>query len=319
MNEPAALTADHLVDHRTLLRAHCYRMLGHPQDADDAVQDTFVRALRALHRFEGRAALQTWLVRIATNVCLDALKDRARRRRPMSAPAGTPTDAVSFLPDDAWIAPIPDSWVIPAASTPFEALAIRRSVRLAFVALLHTLPPRQRAAVLLADVLEWSAAEVAEALEWTVAGVNSALQRARAALATLPDPPASTPEAPVQRYHAAFERFDIDALVTLLADDITFDMPPIPLWLTGPAHVAEFLRGMGAGCEGSILVATAANGQPAFAQYRRGGAEPWGLVVLDVRGDRIAGISTFLDVKTLFPLFGMPLPEGESEKMNALR
>ena len=315
----AQLMQDALATHRPLLRAHCYRMLGHPQDADDAVQDTYLRAVRGLDRFEGRAALGTWLVRIATNVCLDTLKSRQRRRRPTSTDPGDPTGPISFLPDDTWIAPVPDAWVVPAHATPSAQLAVRQSVRLAFVALLQTLSARERAAVLLADVLEWRAAEVAEALDWTVAAVNSALQRARAQLRDLEQPPPPPDQAIVQRYHAAFERFDIDALVTLLADDIAFDMPPIPLWLRGSADVATFLRGMGSSCEGSILRPTRANGQPAFAQYRRGGAEPWGLVVLDVRDGRIVAISTFLDVKTLFPLFEVPLPKGEDEKMTALR
>lgn len=322
MNDPRELTADTLADFRPLLRAHCYRMLGHPQDADDAVQDTFVRALRGLAKFEGRAALQTWLVRIATNVCLDAIKTRTRRRRPLSEPAGTPSDPITFLPADEWIAPIPDAWVIPPEATPHARLAVRQSVRLAFIALLQALPARQRAAVLLADVLGWTAAEAADALDWSVAGVNSALQRARKRLGDRPSAPAAVDDAVLARYHAAFERFDIDALVGLLADDIAFDMPPIPLWIRGPAHVAEFLRGVGSGCEGSILVPTSANGQPAFAQYRRGGAEPWGIVVLDVQAGRIAGITTFLDVPALFPLFGMPLAlgagDGEARKMRSL-
>lgn len=319
MNETIPLTADTLAAYRPVLRAHCYRMLAHPQDADDAVQDTFVRALRGLARFEGRAALQTWLIRIATNVCLDALKARKRRRRPLTAPAGTPADPITFLPDDEWIAPIPDAWVVPANSTPYEKLEIQHSVRLAFIALLQALPARQRAAVLLADVFDWTAKEVAAALDWSVAAVNSALQRARSTLADRPARALVFDQQLVARYHAAFERFDVDTIVTLLADDIHFDMPPIPLWLRGPTDVATFLRGVGSGCDGSILVPTAANGQPAFAQYRRGGAEPWGIVVLETHHERITNITTFLDVQTLFPLFEAPLASNDTRKMNALR
>lgn len=306
-----------------MLLGHCYRMLGHPQDADDAVQNTLIRAMRGLGSFENRSSLRTWLLRIATNVCLDELDRRKRRERPMARPPGLPGDDVTFRPAEEWIAPVPDAWVVPAEASPEEALATRQSVRLAFLTALQALPPRQRAALLLADVLGWTAAEIAAALDCSIASVNSALQRARARLASeaIPEDDA-VDEVLLQRYVRAFESFDVDALVALLTQDVEFSMPPIPLWLRGPAHVAEFLRGRGNGCEGSVLVPTRASGLPAFGQYRRGGAEPWGLVVLETRGDRIAGINTFLDVDALFPLFGLPLGTGDDQspkKIDALR
>ncbi|HZY03309.1 MAG TPA: RNA polymerase subunit sigma-70 [Anaeromyxobacteraceae bacterium] len=191
-------TADQLETHRQALVGHCYRMLGSAAEADDAVQETLLRAWRAQDGFDGRASLRTWLYRIATNVCLDALADRAGRERPVAmGPAGTVHDDLVERPRAHWLEPIPDVHAIPADGDPAERAALRQSIRLAFVAALQRLPPRQRAALLLAEVLGWPASEIASALETTVPAVNSALQRARAALAGAAPPevaPALTPE-----------------------------------------------------------------------------------------------------------------------------
>ncbi len=302
-------TADELSQHRPLLLAHCYRMLGSPVDASDAVQDTFVKATRALESYRGEASLQTWLLRIATHVCLDELKDRKRRERPMAWPSGEPDGPLTMRPPEEWLEPIPESWLTPTNLTPLEALELRGSVRLALVAAFQYLPPKQRAALLLTQVLGCSAAEAAEMLDTTVASVNSALQRARTKLDSLPmedSPRTSAQDRLVEQYVKAFESYHVDNLVSLLTDDIEFSMPPITLWLEGPERVGTFLKTTGHECEGSILVPTSANGSPAFGQYRDGGRTPWGLVVLTLRNDRISGITTFLDHKTLFPLFGLP-------------
>jgi RNA polymerase sigma-70 factor, ECF subfamily len=306
-------TLAQLEEHRAALTGHCYRMLGSAVDADDAVQETMVRAWRSLDRFEGRASLRTWLYRIATNVCLDALSERGRRRRPLEAPPGAVTDALVALPAGEWVEPVPDALAIPADGDPAERALLRESIRLAFVAALQHLPPRQRAALLLADVLGWSAAEIADCLDTTVAAVNSALQRARATLAARdvrqPEPLSEAQERLLERYVDAFHRYDVDQLASLLHADATFSMPPYALWLRGPEPVRAWLADRGAGCRGSRLVPTAACGSPAFGQYRaspEGGHRPWALVVLELAGDRIAGWNSFLDTETLFPRFGLP-------------
>lgn len=311
------MTAEQLHTHREALVGHCYRMLGSAAEADDAVQETMVRAWRALDGFDGRSSLRTWLYRIATNVCLDALGDRARRERPMAVgPAGSVHDELLERPRAHWLEPIPDAQALPPDADPAERLALRQSIRLAFVAALQRLPPRQRAALLLAEVLGWPAAEIAEALETTVPAVNSALQRARAALAESAPPeravPGLTPaqESLLARYVEAFERYDVDALAALLREDATLSMPPYTLWLQGPAAVQAWFLGRGAGCRGSRLLPTAACGLPAFGQYRSSGPgqplRPWSLVVLELDGDRIAAMTHFLDTVTLFPRFGLP-------------
>jgi len=290
-------------------------MLGSPVDADDAVQETMIRAWRSLDRFDGRSSLRTWLHRIATNVCLDALGDRKRRARPMEeGPAGTVKSELVEEPRTHWLEPIPDARVVPKDADPAEQLMLRQSIRLAFMAALQHLPPKQRASLLLAEVLGWSAAEIADTLDTSVASVNSALQRARATLAArdLREPqPLSEPQTELlDRYVAAFERYDVDGLTSLLREDATFSMPPYALWLRGPESVRGWLTGPGAGCRGSRLLPTSANGSPAFGQYRcnpEGGHLPWGLIVLELDGDRISGWNTFLDTETLFPLFGLPL------------
>jgi RNA polymerase sigma-70 factor, ECF subfamily len=310
-------TAEQLEAHREALVGHCYRMLGSAAEADDAVQETLVRAWRALEGFDRRASLRTWLYRIATNVCLDALADRARRERPMAiGPAGTVQDPLVERPRMHWLEPIPDVHALPGDGDPAERAALRQSIRLAFVAALQRLPPRQRAALLLAEVLGWSASEIASALETTIPAVNSALQRARATLAESAPPEGAvdglTPaqETLLARYVDAFERYDVDALADLLRDDATLSMPPFTLWLRGPAAIKAWFLGRGLGCRGSRLVPTAANGLPAFGQYRSGGPgepyRPWSLVVLELSGDRIVAMNHFLDTPTLFPRFGLP-------------
>ncbi len=290
---------------RPMLRAHCYRMLGHPQDAEDAVQDTFVRAVRAVGAFEGRSSATTWLVKIATRVCLDALNARKRRRMPTEIPPGDPSGP--FLPTshDEWIGPYPDAW-LERSEHPDERLALRQRVDLALITVLEKLPPKQRAALLLTEVFDWSASQVADTLELSVASVNSALQRAREKLGRgIPGRLEIDPMV-VARYRDAFSRYDVDALVQLLTDDVVFDMPPFPLWLRGPAHVRQFLLGSGSACRGSITRPIQISGVPGFAQYRHAGETPWALVLLETRGDRVAGVHHFLDTKGLFPLFGLP-------------
>jgi RNA polymerase sigma-70 factor (ECF subfamily) len=307
--------------HRTALRGHCYRMLGSAFDAEDAVQETLVRAWRKRAGFEGRASLRTWLYRIATNVCLDALAERTRRTRPVDdGPVGAPDAALHVRPRTHWVEPIPDADVLPGDESPFETARLRESVRLAFVAALQHLPPRQRAALLLADVLGLSAVEIGECLEMSVAAVNSALQRARATIARrdpvstrepLPDEQAAL----LERYVDAFLRYDVDELTSLLREDAILSMPPYTMWLQGREAIGQWLVGPGAGCRDSRLVPTRASGGPAFGQYRpnaNGGHSPWALLVLDLAGDGIRSWTAFLDVETLFPLFHLPasLPAG---------
>jgi RNA polymerase sigma-70 factor, ECF subfamily len=238
VSENIAHLEEHLEVHRPALTGHCYRMLGSAVDAEDAAQETMIRAWRSLDRFDGRASLRTWLYRIATNVCLDELTDRGRRARPMeegSPSSGSPPlDALIQRPRTHWIEPIADARAIPADADPSERAMLRQSIRLAFVAALQTLAPKQRAVLILTEVLGWSAAEAAETLETSVAAVNSALQRARATLANHRDgTPAAlsdSQELLLDRYMTAFERYDIDNLVALLREDATFSMPPYALW-----------------------------------------------------------------------------------------
>jgi RNA polymerase sigma-70 factor, ECF subfamily len=307
-----------LEQHRVELTAYSYRMLGSAFEAEDAVQETLLRAWRNLNRFEGRSALRTWLYQIATNVCLDMLGGRERRARPMDlgparagdAPIGDP------LPEITWINPIPDDRVLPTTADPAEVAVSRETIRLAFIAALQHLPPRQRAVLILREVLRWKATEVAELLDTTVASVNSALQRARATLAAVdPETTRSQPmdeerQELLSRYVDAFERYDMESLTALLHQDATWSMPPFELWLQTHQDIRTFCLGTGIGCRGSRLIPTTANGAPAFAHYKpsAGGAgfDPWALQVLEIAGDRIAGISFFLDTARLFPLFGLP-------------
>jgi RNA polymerase sigma-70 factor (ECF subfamily) len=293
--------------HRSELTAYCYRMLGSAFEAEDAVQETMIRAWRSLDRFEGRASLRSWLYRIATNVCFDQLNGRERRARPMDlGPAQEPLfENLAELPEVTWITPLP---------TPDEAVEQRETLRLAFVAALQHLPPRQRAALVLCEVLKWQASEAAELLETSVASVNSALQRARATLATADvTAPARLDEqerALLDRYVQAFEAYDIDALTALLHEDAVQSMPPYSLWLRGRDDIFTWWFGPGIGCKGSKLVpAPQANGTPAWGQYKpspAGGYEPWALQVVEVSDGRVAELTFFLDTKALFPLFGLP-------------
>lgn len=298
------------------ITGYCYRMLGSWFEAEDAVQETMVRAWRRSGTLTDRGALKSWLYRIATNVCLDALQGTKKRARPMDlGPSSTADAALGGLPENAWIEPVPDARIAPMGGDPADIAAGRETVRLAFVTALQHLPPRQRAVLVLRTVLHWSAAEVADLLETTVASVNSALQRARATLDTVTPSDDLTALGDgdrelVARYVDCFERYDVDALVALLHEDATFQMPPLELWLRGPEQVATFLRGQGAGCRGSRLVPTVANGSPAFGAYKPqpddpGTLLPWSIAVLEVAGGRITGIYNFLDTR-LFAEFGLP-------------
>jgi RNA polymerase sigma-70 factor (ECF subfamily) len=293
-------------------------MLGSAFEAEDAVQETLLRAWRGFDGFEGRSSLRSWLYRIATNVCLDVLSGKERRARPMDlAPAGVADIALlgDPLPEATWILPIPDARVLRPDGDPADVAETRESIRLALIAALQHLPPRQRAVLILREVLRWQASEVAELLETSVASVNSALQRARATIAAA-DLSAETSRPMddrqrelLARYVDAFERYDMDSLTSLLREDATWSMPPHELWLQTHDEIRRWCLGPGIGCRGSRLVATEANGSPAFGQYKPapdGGHEPWALQVLELSGDRIAGISFFLDTASLFPLFGLP-------------
>ncbi len=296
--------------HRSELTAYAYRMLASPFEAEDAVQETFIRAWRGFDRFEGRAAVKSWLYRITTNVCLDMLSGRERRATPMDlGPAREPIEANLNVPTEVtWIQPIPD---------PADVAVDRETIRLAFVAALQHLPPRQRAVLILCEVLRWQATEVAELLETSVASVNSALQRARATLASNEVTRATTPaelgeedRAMLARYVEAFERYDIEALTSLIQEDASQSMPPFDMWLAGREDILTWWFGPGIGCKGSRVVpTTSANGSPAFGQYKPsadGGYEPWALQVLELSEGRIVEFTFFLDTESLFPLFGLP-------------
>ena len=307
-----------LEQHRTQLIAYCYRMLGSPFDAEDAVQEAFVRAWRNRDRFEGRSALRSWLYRIATNVCLDMLKGRERRHRPMDlGPALEPLESnLNARSAKEWIEPIPEELVSPERD-PADLAVERESIRLAFVAALQQLPARQRAVLILREVLRWEASEVAELLDSSVASVNSALQRARATLAqskmsaTDAVPPLSEADrALLDRYVAAFEKYDINALTSLIREDATQSMPPYDMWLSGRDDIFAWWFGPGIGCRGSRVIPTfSANGSPAYGQYKpspQGGHEPWALQVIELTDGKISELTFFLDTARLFPLFGLP-------------
>jgi RNA polymerase sigma-70 factor (ECF subfamily) len=309
-----------LEQHRVELTGYCYRMLGSAFDAEDAVQETLVRAWRNLARFEGRSTLRSWLYSIATNVCLDMLNGRERRARPMDlGPAMEPVASnLNTLPEVTWIEPIPDGLAVPADGDPADVAVARETIRLAFVAALQHLPPRQRAVLILCEVLRWQASEVAELLDTSVASVNSALQRSRATLAASDMTAATTPtqldeadRALLARYVEAFERYDMDALTSLIQEDAQQSMPPYDLWLRGRDDIFTWWFGPGAGCRGSrVIPTTAANGSPAFGQYKPsedGGYEPWALQVIEIDAGKIVELTFFLDTKRLFPLFGLPL------------
>jgi RNA polymerase sigma-70 factor (ECF subfamily) len=330
----APFNAAELAAHRPALRAHAYRMTASAADADDAVQEAMVRAWRARARFRGDSSLRTWLLRIVTRTSLDILAKRKAKLGPRIRPtdrgaAGSTEDELRTRDGATWIEPLADAEAIDPGLSPEELLACRRDLRLAFVAALQRLPARQRAALLLADVCGWRAPQVADTLETTPAAVNSALQRARATLRAGDETPASFAPDPLDPTHArlldaymaAFEAYDIDALVDVLREDVTLCMPPYDLWLQGKADVRAWMLGRGIGCRGSRLLPIAANGTRAFAQYRRapsGAYHPWSLVLLEIdggdaqpraepgRGPRIASFIHFLDVAVIFPRMGLP-------------
>jgi RNA polymerase sigma-70 factor, ECF subfamily len=321
MGDPSLAAPRDVADletYRRELTGYCYRMLGSGFEAEDAVQETMLRAWRGLDRFEGRAALRSWLYRIATNVCVDMLNGRERRARPMDlGPSREPVfENLNTLPEVTWIEPIPDGSVLPEGD-PAEVAVARETIKLAFVAALQHLPARQRAVLILCEVLRWQASEVAELLDTSVASVNSALQRARATLgASAID--ADQPAAPLSeadrdllaRYVDAFQRYDITALTAVIQEDARQSMPPYDLWLQGRDDIFTWWWGPGIGCRGSRLVPVAdANGSPAFGQYKPspdGGFEPWAIQVLELSGGRVAELTFFLDTERLFPLFGLP-------------
>lgn len=303
--------------HRSELTGYCYRILGSPFEAEDAVQETLVRAWRGYDRFEGRASLRSWLYRIATNVCFTMSKGSQRRARPMDLSASSTADTALAdpLPETTWISPMPDDRML-SGGDPAEQAMERESIRLAFITALQQLPPRQRAVLVLREVLAWQASEVAELLGTSVASVNSALQRARATLAdrriastdTL-QPADDDQRALLDRYVDAFQRYDLDSLTSLLHEDATFSMPPYDLWLRGTVEIRRWLLGTGSVCRGSRLVPVVANGSPAFGHYHPdpgGGFTPWAIQVIEVAGGTIVGLNSFLDTARLFPLFGLP-------------
>jgi RNA polymerase sigma-70 factor (ECF subfamily) len=318
VSSTALAVEQQLEQYRVELTAYCYRMLG-SADAEDAVQETFIRAWRAIDQFEGRSALRSWLYKIATNVCLDMLDSRKRRARPMDlGPAGEPIVENLRTPDQLWIEPMPDALVV-SDGDPAEVVAGRESVRLALVAALQQLPPRQRAVLILCEVLRWKASEVAELLETSVASVNSALQRARATLeasettasTTVPSVDAANEEL-LRRYVTAFEQYDMEALTSLIHEDATQSMPPFDLWLAGRGDILSWWVGPGNTCRGSKVVPVqSANGAPAFGQYRPRpdgeGFEPWALQVIEIENGKIVELTFFLDVETHFPRFGLEL------------
>ena len=313
--DSSALDAQ-LEQHRVELTGYCYRMLGSTFEAEDAVQETFVRAWKSFDSFEGRSSLRSWLYRIATNVSLDMLREPQRRARPMDLGPASSADSPlpAPLPEETWIEPVPDGRVVPETADPAELAVAKESIRLAFLSALQHLPPKQRAVLILREVLRWQAAEVADLLDTSVQSVNSALQRARASLDQIKPLEADgfalsddRQQELLGRYVDAFERYDMDALVSLLHEDATWSMPPYTLWLRTHLDVRDWCLGQGIGCKDSRLIPTVANGLPAFGQYKPGpdGLEPWSLQVLEIADGKIAGITFHLDTQRLFPLFGL--------------
>lgn len=304
---------------RRELTGYSYRMLGSSSEADDAVQETFLKAWRSWESFEARSSVRTWLYRIAHHVCVDMHRSPQRRARPMDFGPATPAADVVLGEAPAeiwWIEPIADAGTIDTQGDPADAVAARESIRLALVTALQRLPARQRSALILCDVLRWSAAEAAELLETSTASVNSSLQRARATLAELDgeDVPAAVgPEeqAMLDRYVEAFERYDIEALVAMMRDDVVLTMPPYPLWLQGPDQLSAWYLGQGSGCRGSKLVPIEANGTTAFASYRRvvgetpGRWKPFSIQFVDIIDGQITAQHNYLTPER-FSEFGLP-------------
>jgi RNA polymerase sigma-70 factor, ECF subfamily len=311
------VTEQDLEQYRRELTGYSYRMLGSGFDAEDAVQETMVRAWRSVDKLAERAALRSWLYRIATNVCYDMLQGAQRRARPMdlASPVTADSQLDAGLPESAWVQPVPDGRVLASDSDPAELTAAKETLKLAFVAALQHLPAKQRAVLILREVLRWQASEVAELLDTTVASVNSALQRARATLDKLDleaDGSAEVDDDEQQeflaRYVDAFARYDVEELITLLHKDVTFNMPPFELWLEGPEQVGRWMLGPGIGCANARLRVTSANGCPAVGIYKTEDGkvwEPFNIAVLDIANGGIAGITHFL-YPELFPAFGLP-------------
>ncbi|MCX5236993.1 sigma-70 family RNA polymerase sigma factor [Streptomyces prunicolor] len=335
MSDSVVTTTDdldvRLEKHRVELTGYCYRMLGSSFEAEDAVQDTMVRAWRNYEKFEGRSSLRSWLYRIATNVCLDMLSAGNKRARPVDLSDSTPLAQAALSPraDNTWLEPMPDARVLPTVADPAEAAVAKESVRLAFMAALQQLPPKQRAVLILREVLAWRANEVAELLDTSVASVNSALQRARATLAerddkaadaAVSDPLDEEQQKLLERYVAAFEGYDMAALTALLHEDAIMTMPPFDLWLTGHDDITGFMTTIGSACEGSRLIPVQVNGLPGFAQYKpdpeAGGYAPWAVQILEISDGGLTGFHFFLDTKRWFPLFDLPLHlEAESDQV----
>jgi RNA polymerase sigma-70 factor, ECF subfamily len=316
LRESELLQSD-LEQFRRELTGYCYRMLGSGFEAEDAVQETMLRAWRNADTFEGRSSVRSWLYRIATNVCIDMHRHVQRRAQPMEmGPSSPPLESHlgSTLPEATWVTPISDSQVGPESADPAEVAGYRESIRLAFITALQHLPARQRAALILCEVLRWQVSEVAELLDTSVPAINSALQRARATLRAVPsvsqpDTLDSADAELLARYVDAFERYDIEGLVALLHTDAIQSMPPYAMWMQGSDQIARWMLGTGIGCRGSRLVPTRANGCPAFGQYRvdpAGGHAPWALQLIEISGERISGLHSFLDTN-LFGLFGLPV------------
>ena len=318
----ANLAQTDLEPFRRELTGYCYRMLGSGFEAEDAVQEAMLRAWRNADSFEGRSSVRSWLYRIATTVCIDMQRNVQRRARPMEmGPSSPPIESHlgPLLPEATWVPPISDASVAPEGADPAEVVHYRESIRLAFVTALQHLPARQRAALILCEVLRWQVSEAAELLATSVPAINSALQRARATLRALPSDGQSeklddSDAELLARYVDAFERYDIERLVTLLREDAVQSMPPFAMWLHGAENIGRFMVEPGPSqCRGSRLLATSANGCPAFGQYKpdpEGGYTPWALQVLEISGGEITGMQfflAFLDGERLFPAFGLPL------------
>lgn len=308
---------EHMERSRRELTGYCYRMLGSAADAEDAVQETFVRAWKGIDRFQGRAALRTWLYKIASNVCFDALQASGKRAIPVDLGPSSTWDAplADQMPEATWVGPIPDRLVISGDGDPVLASQARESVKLAFIVALQNLPPRQRAILILCEVLNWKAAEVADLLHLTVPAVNSALQRARATLGSkdlepmelAPESKDEASEELLARYLDAFERYDMDALTAILHEDATQSMPPWPMWLAGRDQLLGWMFGPGKECAGSKLVPVDVNGQRGFAQYRDAGKTPWSIHVPVFEDGQVTGITYFIETDgSLFKLFGLP-------------
>jgi RNA polymerase sigma-70 factor, ECF subfamily len=315
----AEVSPDKLEEYRRELTGYCYRMLGSGFEADDAVQETMLRAWRAADGFEGRSSVRSWLYRIATNICLDMLRGRQRRALPMDlGPASPPVETLfgDWRPEEVWLSPIADSRVVPEHGDPADIAVARDTIRLAFVTALQHLPARQRATLILCEVLRMPATEAASTLGTSVPAVNSALQRARATLAALPEdqrPVAVEAEQAdlLAKYVDAFQRYDLDQLVALLHEDAVMTMPPYTMWLKGAENVCRWMIEPSPSlCRDSILVSAGqVNGVQAWAQYKpdpAGGHAPWSLQVHEATGGRFSRLTFFLDTARIFAELGLP-------------